>query len=535
MKTLKHFRTVILKATFFLGTCGTMGLIIPTPASAESPEQWFEDGSRAVKLSKRLEPNNNHARNVILFVGDGMGISTVTAARILDGQLQGENGEENRLSFEKFPYLALSKTYSVNQQTSDSAPTMTAMVTGVKTKDGLISVDEDVIRGEYATVAGNELTTILEIAEKQGKSTGVISTARITHATPAACYAHTADRDWEDDSNLPIDARTADFPDIARQLIEFPFGDGLEVALGGGRTRFLPDTAEDPEDAGSFGEREDGRDLTSEWLAKYTNSAFVWNRGQFDAIDPATTDHLLGLFERSHMEYEHDRLVDTAGEPSLSEMTIKAIDILAKNPNGYFLMVEAGRIDHAHHAGNAFRALVDTIEFANAVHLAREKTKGNRTLIIVTADHSHVFTIAGYPTRGNPILGKVLENDASGQPATDFALDALGLPYTTLSYANGPGYTGASDEQSEGSKSFPHFGEGYLGISNGRPDLTIVDTAIANYLQEATVPIASETHSGEDVAIYASGPHAHLFHGVQEQNVIYHVMAEAFNFPNTQQ
>jgi alkaline phosphatase len=87
----------------------------------------------------------------------------------------------------------------------------------------------------------------------------VVSTARITHATPAACYAHTADRDWEDDSNLPLHAKTADFPDIARQLVEFPFADGLEVAPGGGHTRFLPNTTEDPEDAGTFGEREDGR------------------------------------------------------------------------------------------------------------------------------------------------------------------------------------------------------------------------------------------------------------------------------------
>ena len=259
MNTKRHFTAVMLKATLFIGIGAAMGLMIPTPASAESPEQWFGDGRRAVNLSKKLEPNNNRARNVILFVGDGMGISTVTAARILEGQLRGENGEENRLSFEKFPYLALSKTYSVNQQTSDSAPTMTAMVTGIKTKDGLISVNQDVIRGDYATVAGNELTTILEIAEKRGKSTGVVSTTRITHATPAACYAHTADRDWEDDSNLPLDAKTADFPDIARQLVEFPFGDGLEVALGGGRTRFLPNTTEDPEDAGTFGEREDGR------------------------------------------------------------------------------------------------------------------------------------------------------------------------------------------------------------------------------------------------------------------------------------
>ena len=124
---------------------------------------------------------------------------------------------------------------------------MTAMVTGVKTEDSIISVDQRVVAGDYKTVKGNELVTVLELAEQKGLSTGVVSTARLTHATPAACYAHTADRDWEADRDLPEDARRANFPDIARQLIEFPFGDGLEVALGGGRTKFLPETVNDPE------------------------------------------------------------------------------------------------------------------------------------------------------------------------------------------------------------------------------------------------------------------------------------------------
>lgn len=247
---------------------------------AESPEYWFESGQDAVRDAKALRPNTHRAKNVILFIGDGMGVSTVTAARILEGQLNGGKGEENILSFEKLPFLALSKTYSVNQQTSDSAPTMTAMVTGVKTKDGLISVNEYVTRGDYTTVAGNELTTILELAEQHGLSTGVVSTARLTHATPAACYAHSADRDWESDADLPADAVAADFSDIARQLIEFPYGNGLEVALGGGRSKFLPTTAADPEDAGKTGSRNDGRNLADEWTAKYKNSAYVWNKVQ---------------------------------------------------------------------------------------------------------------------------------------------------------------------------------------------------------------------------------------------------------------
>jgi alkaline phosphatase len=278
---------------------------------------------------------------------------------------------------------------------------------------------------------------------------------------------------------------------------------------------------DDPEDQGTKGGRLDGRDLTAEWLTK-PHAAYVWNKSQFAAVNPANTSHLLGLFERSHMKYETDRATDTGGEPSLSEMTGKAIDILAKNKKGFFLMVEGGRIDHAHHAGNAYRALTEAIEFSHAVKTALEKTNPQKTLIIVTADHSHVLTIAGYPQRGNSILGKVIE---PGQ--TQLAKDLSGHPYTTLSYANGPGYTGASDKQPQGSKSYPHEPSSSTGITAGRPDLTTVDTTASNYLQEATIPLSNETHGGEDVAIYATGPGAYLVHGVQEQNVIFHIMKDS--------
>jgi alkaline phosphatase len=201
--------------------------------------------------------------------------------------------------------------------------------------------------------------------------------------------------------------------------------------------------------------------------------------------------------------------------------------MLARNRKGYFLMVEGGRIDHGHHIGNAYRALTDAVELSNAVKVALSKTNPRETLIIVTADHSHVFTIAGYPTRGSNILGLVLRNDEHGNPASDYEKDKLGLPYTTLGYANGPGYTGPSKEQPEGSKRRPHSGNGYTGITSGRPDLSTVATSDPDYMQESGVPLSSETHGGEDVVIYAGGPGAHLFHGVQEQNVIFHVMVEA--------
>ena len=493
-------------------------------AGAQSPEEWFRSGRAAVEKARQEEPVMGRARNVILFLGDGMGISTVTAARIFEGQQRGMSGEENQLSFEKLPYVALSKTYSANQQTSDSAPTMSAIVTGMKTNDGLISVNERVARGDFRAAAANAMKTILERAEDRGMATGVVTTTRITHATPAACYAHSPDRDWESDADQPDGANEAGFPDIARQLIEFSHGDGLEVALGGGRVKFLPRTVRDPEYPDKAGERHDGRDLTREWQARYPKSAYVWNKAQLDAVDTRQVRHLLGLFQPSHMQYEHDRGKDGAGEPSLAEMTGKALDILAQHPKGYFLMVEGGRIDHAHHAGNAFRALTDTVEFARAVKLAMERTDLRDTLIIVTADHSHTFTIAGYPRRGNPILGKVIE---PGHPTKEYATDALGQPYTTLGYVNGPGYSGQSIAQPEGPKKFPHHGPGYHGITKGRPDLAGVDTTAPDYMQESTMPMESETHGGEDVAIYARGPQAHLIRGVLEQHVIFHVMAEA--------
>ncbi len=469
------------------------------PSRKESAQQWYRDGARAANAGAELRPKPGKAKNVILFIGDGMGLSTIAAARIREGQLKGNTGEENALSFERFPYVSLSKTYSVNGQTPDSAPTMTAMVTGIKTVQGVLSVNQDVTYNNCASAKGKGVATYLEVAEAIGMATGVVSTARLTHATPAATYAHTPNRDWESDADLSDEAKTNGCKDIAQQLIEFPYGNGLEVAMGGGRSNFLPSTVADPEDAGAKGKRRDGRNLATEWTQSKPASAYVWNKAQFDAIDPKSTHHLLGLFERSHMEYEQDRAKDTGQEPSLSDMTSKAIDILRNNSGkkGYFLMVEGGRVDHAHHAGNASRALTDAIALSDAVRTAMRKASDD-TLIIVTADHSHAFTVAGYPDRGNDILGKVVTDGA-------LALDSNGKPYTTLGYANGPGYRGPI----------------------ARTDLTNINTADPNFLQEAVVPLASETHAAEDVAVYARGPGAHAFQGTIEQNVIFHVMAQS--------
>ncbi|MCF2850103.1 alkaline phosphatase [Pseudoalteromonas sp. ACER1] len=491
--------------------------------------EWFKSAQVKVASSEEniaaVVKESGKAKNVILFVGDGMGISTVTAARIMAGQLEGKLGEEHQLSFETLPFSGFAKTYNVDAQTPDSAGTMTAMASGVKTDAGVIGVDEDIERGNCATVAGNELVTATELAEIAGKSTGIISTARITHATPAATYAKSADRNWEDVSDMPEAAVTAGCEDIASQLVNFEANlearyegldvDGLEVVMGGGRRHFLPkDAAFNSADAVSSveGDRTDGRDLTAEWKAKYPAGQYVMDQAGFDAIDAESTERVFGLFNESHMQYEADRANDVAGEPSLAEMTAKAIDVLDNNANGFMLTVEAGRIDHGHHAGNAYNALSDTVELSKAVQVALDKTSIEDTLIIVTADHSHVFTIAGYPKRGNPILGKVVPV-GSDEPS----LAADNMPYTTVGYTNGGGFRDLGDETDADA------GYNFAPVT-GRVDLTDVDTTTPGFHQEAVVPLGSETHAAEDVGVYAVGPGAHLVTGTNEQSLIFHVM-----------
>lgn len=488
-------------------------------AGATPPASDYEVGAAMVakRLAEDPASRAQHARNVILFVGDGMGITTLTASRILEGQMKGGLGEENRLSFEEFGHTALVKTFTANQQTADSAPTATAMVTGWKANDGALSVDTRTpeTESDATTVAAHRLETILEQARARGLSTGIVTTTRITHATPAANYAHTPYRDWESDAQLP---RGATLADIAAQLvIQQKTGGGLTVVLGGGRENLLPNTQADPEYVTRKGRRRDGRNLIDEWVAAQPGSRYVWNKAQFDSVDPSTVRHLLGLFEPSHMRYEVDRKEDGAGEPSLADMTTKAIQVLSRNPKGYYLMVEGGRIDHAHHAGNAYRALTDTIALSDAVRAATRLTAAKDTLILVTADHSHAFTMVGYPARGNPILGLVKAPDAK-----DYTRDVNGRPYTTLNYATGPGF-GVTDHGGDEAAARP--------VQPGRRvDLSDVDTQDEGYHQESLIGLPAETHGGEDVALFARGPRAGLARGSIEQNEIYHVLRSALGF-----
>ncbi|XP_056894070.1 alkaline phosphatase, intestinal, tandem duplicate 1 [Takifugu flavidus] len=460
----------------------------------KEPAYWDAQARATLGAALRLRPRDHQARNLILFLGDGMGVSTVSAARILRGQMEGGSGEETMLAMDTFPYVALSKTYSVDKQVADSASTATAYHCGVKANAKTLGLNANAVAYECNTTFGNEVYSVLRRAKAQGKSVGIVTTTRVQHASPAASYAHSVSRSWYSDSDLPESAIEQGCVDIAAQLVT---NVDIDVILGGGRMYMTPRGTLDPEYPTSNsrkGDRNDKRNLIDVWLNAEPNkrSRYVWNKREFDEINIKTTDRLMGLFEPKDMKFEVFR--NSTRDPSIVEMTEKAIQILSKNPNGYFLFVEGGRIDHGHHDSVAKLALTETVMFDRAIQRAAQLTRESDTLTVVTADHSHVFTFGGNTPRGNPIFGLAPKN------ADD------GMPFTSILYANGPGY---------------------IHVNGSRENITMVDYNDDEYMQQAAVPLDAETHGGEDVAIYAKGPMAHLFHGVKEQNYIAHVMAYA--------
>ncbi|XP_058813478.1 alkaline phosphatase-like [Topomyia yanbarensis] len=462
----------------------------PQGPLAELDQQfWLNSGQQL--LGEQLSKNQldlNVAKNVIIFIADGMSIATQTATRMYMG------GENEQLAFEQFPYTGLAKTYCINYQVSDSGCTASAILTGVKNNYGTIAVSGHVplMNCEKSLVEENRLTSILKYAQQDGRATGVVTNTRITHATPAVAYAVSGARYWEDDSDMP----TACI-DIARQLIFGEIGSNLTVAMGGGSRHFYPAGMTNVH--GFAGMRQDGRVLTDQWLQAVTQRGerglYVHDRQGLAGVDANSVDRLLGLFAGNHMSY---RLEHAVREPTLMEMTSKALEMLAKNNRGYVLVVEGGLIDHAHHANMARLALDETVEFHRAVQYAARNTDERDTLIVVTADHSHTLTMGGYPVRGNNIL-------ATG----DFSrLDQM--PFFTLTYANGPSY-------------FEHFPPD----SSGRRNPLLMSWQNPVFTYPGAVPYEDETHGGDDVAVFARGPHGHLFTGLYEQHLIGHLLLYA--------
>jgi len=425
------------------------------------------------------------AKGIVLFIGDGLGIATITAARIYKGQRSGVwPPEAAALECDAFPATAFVRTYSADAQVTDSSAAMTAMMTGEKTANGMVSVRA--VRGADSTlVPGAPLRTFLELAVARGWATGIVTTTRVTHATPAACYAH-------------VDHRGSEW-DIALALLENPaLAAGIEVVLGGGHRYFLPerDRAGAPvvDVDGAPGARRDGRDLTRELAARGWH--VVQDAAGLAAVDPARTPRLLGLFASSHLALEMDRPAARPREPSLPAMTEKAIAILARDPDGFFLMVEGGRIDHALHGSEARRALVETLAFDAAIAAVLARVDPASTLVLVTGDHDHTLSIAGGGPLGSDILGL-----AAG-------VDADSVPFPTLLFGTGPGRT-----------------------AGPRVAPTPAELADPDYAYPSAVRMGGGAHGGTDLPLYAWGASAPaLVHGVIENTGIFTIMCRAAGF-----
>ncbi|MFP6584507.1 MAG: alkaline phosphatase [Candidatus Hydrogenedentota bacterium] len=385
-------------------------------------------------------------KSAILFIGDGMGVAQTTAARIYQ-----KNARDGKLTLDTFKQVALVRTYSASTMVTDSAASGTAMASGHKTDTLMIGQTPD----------GTLLESVLVKAKRAGKSVGIVTTTSVTHATPATFYAHAANRYNE----VPL----------ALQLIEY--GE-VDVVLGGGKRFFMPKGSKDPE-SGSGAARKDDRDLIAEAKAKgYRYIARTSEMESVVADVEAGKDvgKILGLFSPGMMAYELDRPKDLWGEPSLEEMTRLAISILSKNPKGYFLLVEGGRIDHASHANLAKHAVNETLEFDRSIKAGLELTNdAEGTLIVVTADHeTGGFAINGYPSI--EIGGDAMFSEPAG----------IGGDHI-VTFATGPGANRKPEE------------------NKAHDDST--------YRQPSLVAASSSTHTGVDVACYSAGPGSEHFAG----------------------
>ncbi|XP_061717662.1 alkaline phosphatase isoform X1 [Cydia pomonella] len=467
--------------------------------SLRTDQKYWRDLAHAeLEEALNVKRNENRAKNVILFIGDGMGPNTITATRIYKG------GEGYRMAFEEFPHVGLLKTYSANKMVPDSASTATAMFTGTKVNQRTIGVDATVAADDCPKSLDPEaqLKSLAAVALEAGKSAGFVTTMRVTHATPAPLYAHTANRHWECESVIPQESRAC--KDIARQLVEDWPGRDLHVIMGGGRQMLVSNSSAlegDPINLwGCYST--DGRDLIRDWkmdkAQRELKYSMVQNNSELSGVNFDDTDYLMGIFANGHMAYEFERNHGPEGMPSISEMVEAAIKVLRRNPNGYFLMVEGGNIDMAHHRGRAKTAIDEAAALEDAVRVAASMTDEADTLLVVTADHTHTLSINGYPLRGSNIFG---HSEVSPYDHKS---------YTTLSYGTGgPGALHYEVEDQHAVRREPGNSDDFM------------------YEQIAGIILDENSHGGGDTTIYARGPKAHLFHTVHEQHYVFHALCRA--------
>lgn len=452
------------------------------------------------------------AKNIIFLLGDGLSVAHRAGARIMSKGVT-EGKANGRLNMDELDRMAFIGTSSVDAIAVDSANSMSAYMTGHKGSVNALGVYAD---RTPATLDDPRVETIAEALRRQTKkSIGVVSTAEIEDATPAAVVSHTR--------------RRADKADI----VEMFYGVKPDVILGGGSAYFLPQAT-----AGS--KRKDDKDYIQ--LFKDAGYALATDKAELATAAASNQPNLLGLFHTGNMDTTLDREFLKKGtvgkfpnQPGLVEMTKAALDRLSKNPEGFFLMVEGASIDKMSHPLDWDRAVIETIEFDKAVGIAREFAARNPdTLIIATGDHTHGFSIIG-----------TIDDD---KPGTDMrekigTYDKAGFP--NYKDENGDGYPDRVDVTKRlamFANNFPDYYETFRPKLDG-PFVPAVQDENKHYIANQAykdVPGAvlrtgnipkdgdSGVHSVDDVVLQAQGPGSEEFKGYMEQSDVYRVLAEVF-------
>lgn len=507
----------------------------------------------------RVGANGKGARNVILFIGDGMGIAHRTAARVmLRGVSQGKS--RGLLAMDTMPYTGMVMTHSLNSIVTDSSPGAACYSTGNKGNNNQHGVFPDDTADNFDNPRLESITEYLH--RTRGKSSGIVTTSDVFDATPGAFGSHTQSRS----AGTGIVDQYFDDRDLT----------GLTVLLGGGRKWFLPATVPGSARASSSdyvlpddlvagwratrGAADPSRDLIQEFL----EAGFAYAPDATTLNNLNRPKKLLGLFALSNMNVAMDKIDGRRGtssvvadygfpdQPMLDEMTEKALDVLSQDSNGFFLMVEGASIDKQAHNMDTERWILDTIEFDHAIEAGLRFAKRNPdTLVLVTADHecAGVNIIGGAMVSNSDLQnrssgggaaqlrsGVVGTYESAGFPVYEIAAD--GYPVTTnVDRRMLIGYAANADRNEDWltnprplrDSQQPFNDQSPLNSYPGGPANR--DTA-GGFLVTGQVNDAVAAHTGSDIPISASGPGAALFTGVMDNTDVFFKMMQALGGGN---
>ncbi|MBN2795799.1 MAG: alkaline phosphatase [Clostridia bacterium] len=444
---------------------------------------------------------------VIMLIGDGLGFSQRQVAEYYNEQVLKNN---EKLIMDQLPISGVNTTYSKDSLITDSAAAGTALASGIKTNNGVIGKDENLV----------DVVTIVELAEKAGMATGIITTTRLTHATPAAFASHNVHRDNEND--------------IAMDFLD----SGVDFFAGGGLRHFIIEnntgSEKDYTDTTIKSKRTDGEDLIADFEA-LGYETFVGNKGadEFMSANFEEGDQVFAAFTNTHMPYEIDRINEYPELPSLADMTKQAINCLSTDKDGFFLMVEGGRIDHAAHQNDAAAMVMDTLAFDAAVQEAYNfyEKHQSETLILVVGDHETGGLGLGMDTQGY-----FMDVTALAEPSISIA-DLLS--YTDLAY-NGDrdAYVntiktklGLELTDKEAAKLYAAMDAQDSGETFGYYAYDPVPVAVAHIQSErANIFWTTTIHTGTAIPLSAIGVESNVFMGYLDNTEIANRLIEAMGF-----